>query len=236
MTSQIREEPRILAAAERRMQAWVFTQQMAERTVRVDRPPERDEKLGDFITISREAGACGSQIAELVGHRLGWDVFDKNLLDQVAAASNLARLHLDAVDETSVHWVNAIFGTWPHPNTVSHDRYVVHLRRVVMATVRRASAVFVGRGAQFLLPRGQGLAVRLVAPMTYRVDRIARRVGISRAKARQHIACVDRGRREFVRRFFNRNIDDPHLYDLVINVERFGPEAAAERIVGAYPR
>ena len=47
---------------------------------------------------------------------------------------------------------------------------------------------------------------------------------------------VDRGRREFVARYFHHDIDDPHLYDLVINVERFGPEAVAEKIVEAYPR
>jgi len=236
MTSQTREEPRIIAAAERRMQVWVLTQQMAERTVRVDRPGKPTDELADFVTISREAGACGSQIAESVGRALGWEVLDKNLLDRVAAEAKLARSHLEAVDETSVHWASGILGTWLDSQTVSHQRYVVHLRRVVMATARRYSAVFVGRGAQFLLPRGQGLAVRLVAPKPYRVDQIVRRLAVSPARARQHIACVDRGRREFVRRFFNRNIDDPHLYDLVINVGRFGPEAAADQIVGAYRR
>jgi len=236
MTSQTREEPRIIAAAERQMQVWVLTQQMAERTVGVDQPPKPVDKLGDFITISPEAGACGSQIAESVGRELGWEVLDKNLLDQVAAEANFARPNLEAVDETSVHWADGILGTWLDPQTVSHQRYVLHLRRVVMATARRGNAVFVGRGTHFLLPRGQGLSVRLVAPRPYRVEQIVRRLGISAAKARQHVACVDRGRREFVRRFFNGNIDDPHLYDLVINVERFGPEAAADQIVGAYPR
>jgi len=236
MTSQTREEPRIVAAAERQMQAWVLTQQMAERTVRVDQPPKPDDELGDFITISREAGACGSQIAELVGRKLGWEVLDKNLLDQVAAEANFARPHLEAVDETSVHWANGILGSWLEPQAISHHRYVLHLRRVVMATARRGNAVFVGRGAHILLPRGQGLSVRLVGPKPYRVEQIMRRHEISAAKARQHIACVDRGRREFVRRFFNRNIDDPHLYDLVINVDRFGPDAAADQVVGAYPR
>ena len=44
---------------------------------------------------------------------------------------------------------------------------------------------------------------------------------------------TDRGRREFIQRFFRQDINDPHLYDLVINVERFGPAGAAEQIVHA---
>jgi glucuronide carrier protein len=111
---------------------------------------------------------------------------------------------------------------------------VAHLGRVVLTAAQRGNVVFVGRGAQFFLPPGQGLAVRIIAPKKYRIQQIMRRYRFSAAKARRFIAEVDRGRREFVYRFFHRSIDDPHLYDLVINVERLGTVAAADKIVGAY--
>ncbi len=236
MDDATRNDPRISAAAERQMQVWALAQQVAEQSVETDEPAEPIDKVGDFITISRESGAWGSRVAELVGNKLGWAVLDKNLLDQVAAQSNLARAGLDAVDETRVHWADGILGTWLDPQTVPHHQYVHHLRRIVTAAARDGRVVFVGRGAQFLLPPNRGLSVRIIAPEDYRVAQIVEQQGLSAAKARHHMVKVDRGRREFVRRFFDRDIDDPHLYDLVLNVARFGPDDAADKIVRSYPR
>jgi hypothetical protein len=236
MKGQTREERKILAAAERQMQAWARGQEIAERASRADRPHELPDQLGDFITISREAGACGGQVAELVGQRLGWEVLDKNLLDYVADRYRLSRPMLELVDETTADWAYNILGSWFDRRIVSHGKYVAHLSQVVLAAARRGSVVLVGRGAQFLLPRDQGLAVRIIAPMEFRVRKIMGRHGLGGAEAQRFITRVDRGRRQFVEQFFHRDIDDPHLYDLVINVARRGPAATAEQIVNAYCR
>ena len=241
MSGQTHRDTRISAAAEREMRAWVLVQEAAKQAATPEQPAsqtgEPDEavaELGRFITISRECGAGGSHVAELVGRKLGWDVLDKNLLDQVASQSHLPRSTLQGVDETSPHWTDGFLGSWLDAKSVPHHKYVVHLGRVVLTAARRGDVVFVGRGAQFFLPPGRGLAVRIIAPKRYRVDQIMRHHRFSAAKARRFIAQVDRGRREFVHRFFHRHIDDPHLYDLVINVERMGPADAADKIVGAY--
>jgi cytidylate kinase len=116
---------------------------------------------------------------------------------------------------------------------VPHEKYVSQLARIVLAAARGAHCVFVGRGAQFMLPRDRGLAVRLVAPERFRVERIMRLEGRSAADARQRVEQLDRGRAEFVERFFHHAVADPHLYDLVINTERWGMEGAAEQIAAA---
>ena len=59
------------------------------------------------------------------------------------------------------------------------------------------------------------------------------REGLNRDDARRLIEETDRGRREFVQRYFHQDIDAPHLYDLVINVQRIGPAGAVEQIVTA---
>ncbi len=236
MKGQTREDPKILAAAERRMQAWALAQEIAERTLRTDQPHRATEQLGDFITMSREAGASGGEIAVGVGQKLGWEVLDKNLLDHVAERFRLSRAMLEAVDETTASWAYDLFGTWMDRKIIPHEKYLVHLSQVVLAAAQRGNVVLVGRGAQFLLPRDQGLAVRIIAPLEYRVDQIVQRHGFDRKQARRFIAEVDQGRRQFVERFFHRDINDAHLYDLVINVARIGPAAAAEQIIGAYRR
>jgi cytidylate kinase len=243
MAEPTRREPRMSAAAEREMRAWVLQQEAAEDAPPHDQPASQREpadqavpELGHLITVSRECGAAGSHVAELVGRQLGWKVLDKNLLDQVAEASHVPRSTLEGVDETTPHWADGLLAAWFDARSVPHHKYVVHLGRVVLTAAREGNVVFVGRGAQFFLPPGRGLAVRIVAPEDYRVEQIMRRYCLGPRKARQLIADVDRGRREFVQRFFHRRIDDPHVYDLVINVGRLGPVAAAEKIVAAYLR
>lgn len=234
MKDQTREEPKIVAAAERRMHAWVLNQEVAAHSPQSYLVDPSHRRLGPYIAISREAGAGGSEIANLVGQKLGWEVLDKNLLDRVADQSRVSRPMLDLVDETAANWAHDILGTWLDRRLVPHEKYVVYLSRVVMAAARRGNVVLVGRGAQFMLPRGHGLAVRIVASEKYRVQHVMSQFHMTEGAARHFITQTDRGRGEFVGRFFRHDIADPHLYDMVINVDHIAPAVAADWIVSAY--
>jgi hypothetical protein len=236
MKEQTRENPAILAAAERQMQAWAMTQKLGNQAVHKDQPTLSVARAVSFVTISREAGAGGGEAALLVGQRLGWDVLDKNLLDRVADQFHLPRTMLDLVDETSSNWVYDVLGSWLDHRLVPHEKYVSFLSRVVVNAARHGNCVLVGRGAQFLLPREKVLAVRLIAPEKYRITRIAQQRNISAADARRWMVETDRGRRGFVEQFFHHAIDDPHLYDLVLNTERLKAAGAAGQILAALGR
>lgn len=233
MKEQTREHPKIIAAAERQMQAWAMNAEIADREVNRQFHQAHLVQKKCFVTISREAGAGGSEVAAIVGQRLGWEVFDKNLLDRVAERFHLDRSMLNLVDETRSNWVYDVLGTWMDNTVIPHETYVSQLRRVILAAARQTNFVFVGRGARFLLPREKVLAIRLVAPEAFRIKRTMQRNNLSEADARRYIHEVDQGRGEFVKRFFHHDITDPHLCDLLINSERFGIEGAAEEIIAA---
>jgi len=233
MKERTREEPTILAAAERQMQAWVRTAEIADRGIRTREYKRLAEGVQTYLAISREEGAGGSEIAQLIGRKLGWTVLDRNLLDRVAEQFHVSRPMLELVDETGSNWVYDVLGTWMDRKIIPAEKYVIHLAHVVLAAARESHTVLVGRGAQFLLPRKKGLAVRIIAPLKHRVEQIMGREKLSEANARQYIDERDRGRREFVQRFFRRDINDPHVYDLVINVERMEPDAVAAQILAA---
>jgi cytidylate kinase len=235
MKEHTREEPQIISAAERQMRAWSHVQETAQGAS-LHRVDASHAPLRNFITISREAGAGGSEIAEILGRRLGWDVLDHNLVARVAERYHLSQPMLELVDETGSNWAYDIFGAWLDRKIVPHEKYVVRLARLVTAAARRGNVVIVGRGGAFLLPRGPGLAVRVIATEKYRVRRIMDKYAMAETKARQYIATVDRGRKEFVARFFHHDVADPRLYDLVINVDCFGPEASAEEIATVWER
>ena len=141
---------------------------------------------------------------------------------------------LDLVDETESNWVYDVLGTWMDRQIIPHEKYVVQISRIIRILARTGNAVFVGRGAQFLLPRSQDLRRANRGLRRHFVpERVRQRHNVGLPEALDWIHRTDRGRREFVQRFFRQDINDPHLYDLVINVERLGPAGAAEQIVHA---
>jgi cytidylate kinase len=233
MKEQTREDPKIIAAAERQMQAWVKTEEIADQAVKRKFHKAHVAQKTCFVTISREAGAGGSELAEILGRRLGWKVLDKNLLDQVAERFKVDRGMLDLVDETRSNWVYDVLGTWMDNKVVPHETYVSQLTRIILAVAHEKNIIFVGRGVEFILPRDKLLAVRLVASEGFRVARLVERVRLCETSARRYMYEIDHGRREFVQRFFHHDITDPHLYDIVINTERLGIQGAAEQIITA---
>jgi cytidylate kinase len=233
MKEQIHEDPKIIAAAEKQMQAWSISSSAANGGIRQEELQKSSGRLLRYLTISRETGAGGSTIAKIVGQKLGWDVLDKELLDRITQRYHGDRDMLDLVDETPSNWIIDVLGTWMDNAVISHETYLVQLTRIIQAAAKRGKVVFVGRGAQFLLPREQGFSVRLVAPEQFRIENLTRIKGIKETEAKHLLQETDRDRLEFGRRFFSHDVSDPHLYDLIVNTERLGMEGAAELILAA---
>ncbi len=232
MNSPLHQDTRLAAFVEQKMRRWARFQETASR----QEPGPSTAQAVCYVAISREAGAGAATVARLVGEQLGWEVYDRNLLDQVAQRYKEPRLMLDLVDETKSNWVFDVFGTWMDRQIISQEKYVVQASRTIRLLARAGNAVFVGRGAQFLLPRAKTFAVRIVAAEAFRAERVRQRHNGGLPEALDWIHRTDRGRRDFIRRFFHQDITNPHLYDLVLNVERFGPSGAAEQIVHAVRR
>jgi len=186
-----------------------------------------------FVAIARQAGAGGSEVAQIVGRQLGWEVYDRNLPDLISQRFQESRLMLQFVDETRGNWVYDVLGTWLDHQIIPHDKFFLYFRRVVATAARHGKAVFVGRGAQFLLPRPRVLAVWITAPMKLRVERTMKEKQMNERHARRFVRETDQGRRDFVKRFFHHDINDPLLYDLVINVQHVSMADAAEQIIAA---
>jgi cytidylate kinase len=229
---RIEGDSSVVQAAERQMQQWLRLQKGQDNAV----PAPSTGKLagiGPYLTISRESGAGGSQIARLVGEAISWEVLDRKLLECVAESYHTSPAVLELVDETTTNWITEIFGNWHNPASVSQMQYVCRLSRVILMAAQAGKVIFVGRGAQFVLPHERGLSVRLVAPLKYRVQQIMQRRHLSFEEAREYVKKTDAGRQECARQYFNHDIADPHLFDLVVNVEKLGPECAAHLITDA---
>lgn len=230
------ERQMVAEAAERQMRLHSAVEELRRRGVAPQSPEAECTGFSHYIAISREAGSGGTEVAFRVGELLGWRVLDRNLLDTMAERSRTPKEMLEVVDDGYPGWFFETFGCWFNRRLVTRARYLVYLKSVLRDILRRENIVVVGRGAQFLLPRNCGLAVRIIASEPYRIERMQRRHGVSYEEARAMIRRLDDERRRFIRQAFGRDGQDPYLYDLVINVERTGIGGAAEVIVAAAER
>jgi len=230
---RIEGDSSVIEAAEGQIQRWLRVQQGLDKAAPASNAEASAAGIGPYLTISREAGAGGGRIARLVGEAVGWEVLDRELLECVAERYQTRPAVLELVDETTTNWITEIFGSLLNPTSVSQMQYVCRLSRVILMAARAGKVIYVGRGAQFVLPHARGLNVRIVAPQKFRVQQIMERRHLSFEEARDYVMKTDAGRQNFVRQYFHHDVPDAHLFDFVVNVEKLGPERAAHLIAEA---
>jgi cytidylate kinase len=206
---------------------------LENRERRPGRGKEGDLFYGPYLIISREKGAGGNAVARLVGKRLGWQVFDNEMVDEVAKQAHVRRQLIESLDERDKKTIQAIVGQLLKPEEIDTADYLGYLKQVVLTLGHQGNVVIVGRGARFILPSQFGLSVRMVAPIEMRIRRFADKANLSLAAARMEVQKTDRERVKLIRRHFGRDVTDPLSHDLMINTAAISLEAAAEVILAA---
>jgi cytidylate kinase len=214
---------------------WSVVRWLFGRTEEDREPQDAPRTVARFqnIAISRETGAGGGAVARMVGHRLGWKVYDHELLEAIAHRMELPVDDVRCFDELAP----SVVQDWLLPLREEHyapqEAYLDHLAKLIEAIGRAGDSVLVGRGAGFMLPRETTLSVRIIAPLRVRALRLAERMGVSVRTARRAARDLDRRRSQFDRTMHRTVSADPHNYDLVLDAYSLGLDIAAEIIVRA---
>lgn len=185
------------------------------------------------IALSRQTGARAASVARELGRRLGWAVYDYELLKIIAQEMGLREKLVQSVDERHVSWLREFLGGMSLDPVLSESGYVQHLIETLGSLSAHGHCIVVGRGAPFVLPKERTLRVRLVAPLPERVDYVARTFSLTRAEAEKKVRDTDRDRETFVRQYFNQDATDPVHYDLILNSARYSVVECAEVITRA---
>lgn len=197
---------------------------------------ERPRPPAPTIAISREAGANGGSIARVIGTRLGWPVYDRELVELVADSMKVRAGLLDDLDERRSNWIRECMESFGSGPNVSHSAYMHRLTETLLALAAHGECVIVGRGAAGVLPGATTLRVRLVAPREHRIAVIQERRKISRAEAIHWVETTDRERSGFLQEHFGADLTDPKHCDLVLNSARFSAAECAELVIEALHR
>jgi len=196
-----------------------------------------------IVTISREAGAGAVTIGELTAQLLNrdggepdvppWTVFDKNLVERVLEDQHLPtgirRYLSEDVPSMMTSVVEETLGL--HPSTWNLAQQT---STTIFQLANLGNVILVGRGANFVTAkRNPAVHIRLVAPFAQRVAHVAEYYHLTPTEALAYTKRADYGRRRYVKRYFNANVEDPLNYTLMINTGRMEPEAVAHVIAEA---
>lgn len=206
------------------------------------------ETAVDLITLSREFGSGGSELARELGTRLGWRVLDRDLVQLVADRLKLDPRTVETMDEHPPGLISrissALLITSPESpislqtrDLLSPDAVADATRAAITEAVQSPPLIVVGHGAQLLFrDRPGSLHVRLTAPVQSRIERICSREPCEPNAATTRLRHMDADRAAYVRRYYHADWRDPMLYDLAINTGRTSIKAAAAAILAVMGR
>jgi cytidylate kinase len=207
------------------------------------------------ITISRQYGSGGDEIAARVCEMLGYRYFDKRLMAEVALDVGLSPTEI--VDFSEDHYqgrsfLDRLLGRERNPRVVGRwtedtrgarikesaeldeAQTITFVQSIIEAAYRHGNVVIVGRGGQAILKESPGVFhVQVQAPLALQSQRLHELAKVSLTEAQEMAINHDRTTAAYLKRFYHIDWLNPYLYDLVINTKKFRVEAASQLIVSA---
>jgi len=207
---------------------------------------EKDTKRGGdkaprpFVTISRQTGAGGITVGLLLVEYLNkndkaatcpWTVFDKDLVKQVLETQNLPKEFEKFMEERKTPEMRDIMETLIelHPPAFALVR---RTSETILQLAQMGQSVIVGRGGNVITWKLKGgIHVRIIGSIEKRIKHTADYYGLTHKEAEKQLREDDKGRKEYLKQNFNKDIDDPLLYDLTLNTDHISYQSAA-KIIG----
>lgn len=195
--------------------------------------------MKSIITISREFGSGGRTIGRLVAEQLGYQFYDRELVNQVAERSGFSPEFIEESGEyasakSSLLFAMATAGQYSADGLSMHDRLYIEQTRFIEELAEQGNCVIVGRCADYILRDNKDcLHVFIHADMENRAKRIVERYGEKNKSPEKRLAEKDQKRRVYYKNYTGRNWGQAQNYDLCLNSGVLGEEACVELIVAA---
>ena len=198
-----------------------------------------------IITVSRQYGSGGSEVAARIATGLGWRLLDNALIDSVAEKLGTTVEEVEAREERVPTLVQRLADAMAlgSPEMLppigdaalppSDEQLLDVTRRVIADAIASGPVVLVGRGAQSMLAeRADTLHVFCYAPKQALVARAMRRLNVDAGAAQKAVEETNKQREQYVRKYWNRSWSAHENYHLCVNTEWLGIDGSADLIAG----
>jgi cytidylate kinase len=200
-----------------------------------------------IVTIAREYGSGGASIAQRLADRLGWKLLDRCLVEKIAQAARVEPGVAEVLDERPDPWFNRLTRAFwegadlraalPGPGLDVFDAHKVALltQNLIAEAAAMGNCVIVGRASQCILQRRRdAFHVFIYAPRQEKLRRVRERHA-TLAEAEEALDLRDRERAAYVRRFYDQDWTNRHLYHLMLSSSQ-GEQVAVDTILTAMGR
>lgn len=186
-----------------------------------------------IITIGRQHGSSGREIARLLAEKLNYKCYDKEIVDEAANHSDFSRDLIDAFDEKRMSAFILHAGGYGLNENFRLNMQVVSAQFDAMRNIaEKGNCIFVGRCADYILRDHDDLvSVFILGDMDERLKCLERRQGLDEAEARKKIKEVDKDRSSFYRYYSDQTWGDAQNYDMCINSSKLGVEGTVQVIL-----
>ncbi|MEP6573258.1 MAG: cytidylate kinase-like family protein [Gemmatimonadota bacterium] len=197
-----------------------------------------------LITISRQYGAGGSEVAQRIAAALGWSVVDNEIVGQVADRAGLTTEEVAARDERPPTFVERLARTLASssqefalpggqlPAAVTEPSLVRLTEAVVKEAAAHGRVVLVGRAAPAVLGQSVGaIHAKMVAAKSFRIQVAMERLSLDAKAAERAMEEMDARRARYHKQYYQRDWEDPLHYHMVLNTGVLGFGGAAELVV-----
>jgi len=223
-----------------------ITNRIIEREMRLSNALHPAKPLKErpyrFLTISRDEGTLGDEIARVLAQRLSWRLYDKEIVNEIATNNHVREEMVRQLDETSdegpqgliSETVLGLFKTL-RGAPFGSEEYHLSLLKTLDTIATRGDAILVGRGSNFALRGlGHGVHVRTTGSLEVRVQRLSKSWQVAPEAARQRILAIDANRRAFIRHHFQQSFDDLRFYDIVLNTDHLSVEKVVASVLSLF--
>jgi cytidylate kinase len=173
-----------------------------------------------IVAISETAGSLGNEIGRRLAERLGYRFADREIIAKASDrfGENVTDLR-HAAEEKPTLWERL---------TDTQQRYKLFVEAIILEMAGGDNVVLAGLASAIVLrPVPHALRVRTNAPERIRADRVEQQQGLTREAALDHVRQTDHERAARVKFLYNVSVDDPFLYDVVVNTERLTADEGA---------
>jgi cytidylate kinase len=195
---------------------------------------EKKPKYPYVITVSRESGSGGNEISRILARDLGMDLMGGQIIQKVAESSKMSTKVIESLDEKAVSALDSLVTSMFSARSISGTEYLRHLTQVILTIGKHGNAIIVGRGAHMILPKEETFRLRVIAPIALRIQNLMKSRNYTKKEAEEYIKKRDGDRIAFLKKHFQADPADPLQYDMGINTEKIGLEAAAAAVKAAF--
>lgn len=194
------------------------------------------------ITISRQFGAGGKTLGEMIARKMGYSFFDDDLIQMVAKKAKVSTNWVENIEKEAGGMLQKFLQSVVPKSMVDRilddkrgyideEIYVDALGKIVLQIANEGNAVILGRGSQYILKeQGDAYHILLAADKNNRIKFMEKNYKLTPTQAEQTVNNEDRRRASLYRKFGKEDYDQPNLYHLVLNMDDLTLETALELV------